>query len=134
MLFSQWGLIFRRPSGRRFALKPNPVPAGGHTENNNMQKTDTMPFWVYLAFSSIATRRGALSLIAACVVFSVYCIPWTGFFPQHDWIAQLFLIDDWSWFATMVPITAWYWMSLRWVDSHALWPDGNRIGAAPGDT
>jgi len=88
-----------------------------------MQKTDTMPVWVYLAFSSISTRKGALSLIVASAVFSIYCIPWTVLFPDRGWVARLCLIDDWSWFAMMVPITFWYWLSLRWVDAHAGWPD-----------
>ncbi|HYQ73049.1 MAG TPA: hypothetical protein VET88_14110, partial [Gammaproteobacteria bacterium] len=68
-----------------------------------MQKTDTMPVWVYLAFSSITSRKGALWLIFACAAFSIYCIPWTVLFPERDWIRQLCLIDDWSWFAAMIP-------------------------------
>ncbi len=86
-----------------------------------MEKTDNMPIWVYLAFSSISSRRGAMLLIWSCIVFSLYCIPWSGFFADHDWVASLFLIDDWDWFAMMVPITLWYWISLKWVDKHTGW-------------
>ena len=88
-----------------------------------MEKTDNMPIWVYLAFSSIATRKGALLLISACVVFSIYCIPWSLFFASQDWIVKIFLIKDWSWFAMMVPITFWYWISLRWIDNNSGWAD-----------
>jgi len=86
-----------------------------------VEKTDNMPIWVYLAFSSISSRRGALLLIWSCVIFSVYCIPWSGFFTNRDWVSSLFLIDDWSWFAMMVPITFWYWISLKWIDRHTGW-------------
>ncbi len=86
-----------------------------------MEKTDNMPIWVYLAFSSIETRKGALLLTWACAVFSVYCIPWALFFPGQHWVIQVFLIEDWSWFAMMLPITAWYWLSLKWVDKNSGW-------------
>ena len=88
-----------------------------------MQKTDNMPIWVYLAFSSISTRKGALLLILACAVFTLYCIPWPLFFARPAWLVNLFLIEDWSWFAMMVPITLWYWISLRWIDNHHVWAD-----------
>jgi len=88
-----------------------------------MEKTDSMPIWVYLAFSSIATRKGALLLITACVVFSIYCIPWSLFFARQNWVEKIFLIGDWSWFAMMIPITFWYWISLRWIDNNAGWED-----------
>jgi len=88
-----------------------------------MEKTSNMPIWVYLAFSSITTRKGALLLIGSCIVFSVYCIPWVMLFPDYDWVERLFLIGDWSWFAMMLPITFWYWLSLKWVDNNSGWPD-----------
>jgi len=91
--------------------------------NELMKKTGDVPIWVYLAFSSIATRKGALLLIGSCIVFSVYCIPWVRIFPDRDWVGRLFLVDDWSWFAAMVPITLWYWLSLKWVDSNTGWQD-----------
>jgi len=86
-----------------------------------MEKTGNMPIWVFLAFSSITTRKGALVLTWASAVFSIYTIPWSlGFTSQH-WIAKIFLIDDWSWLAMMVPITFWYWMSLKWIDNNSGW-------------
>jgi len=86
-----------------------------------MEKTANMPLWVYLAFSSISTRKGALWLIASCGVFSAYCLPWSQLVPGQDWIETIFLIDDWSWFAMMLPITFWYWLSLNWLDRHKAW-------------
>jgi hypothetical protein len=91
-----------------------------------MEKTDNMPIWVYLAFSGIATRKGAVLLISACVVFSIYCIPWSLLFPGRDWVVQIFLVDDWSWFAMMMPIVLWYWLSLKWIDNNTGWPDKNQ--------
>ncbi len=88
-----------------------------------MQKTNNMPIWVYLAFSSIPTRKAAWLLILASVVFCIYCVPWPALFPQRDWVAKVFLIEDWSWFAMMVPIVVWYGLSLRWMDKNAGWPD-----------
>ncbi|MCK5307921.1 MAG: hypothetical protein KAJ73_04850 [Zetaproteobacteria bacterium] len=86
-----------------------------------MEKTDNMPVWVFLAFSSITTRKGALVLTWVCAVFTIYCIPWPLGFTSQDWVAKIFLIEDWSWFAMMVPITFWYWLSLRWIDSNSGW-------------
>lgn len=86
-----------------------------------MEKTDNMPIWVYLAFSSIKTRKAALILIWACAIFTVYCIPWPLFAAEQTWVSKVFLIDDWSWVAMMVPITFWYWVSLKWVDRHSGW-------------
>lgn len=86
-----------------------------------MEKTSNMPIWVYLAFSSINKRQGALWLIWSCLAFTLYCIPWPMFFAGHGWIAKIFLLDDWSWFAMMVPVTLWYWVSLKWLDKHAAW-------------
>jgi hypothetical protein len=86
-----------------------------------MERTDNMPIWVFLAFSSINKRKSALLLIWACVVFSIYCIPWALFITTQDWVAKIFLIDDWSWLAMMLPITFWYWLSLRWADNNSAW-------------
>ncbi len=86
-----------------------------------MEKTDNMPIWVYLAFSSIATRKAALLLIWACLAFSIYCIPWPQLLAGQGWVVKIFLIEDWSWFAMMAPITFWYWISLRWVDNNSEW-------------
>jgi hypothetical protein len=86
-----------------------------------MQKTDDMPWWVFLAFSSIETRKGALILIWSSIIFTLYCIPWVLFYDGNDWVAKIFLIDDWEWFAMMVPMTLWYWLSMKWVDKKQRW-------------
>lgn len=86
-----------------------------------MQKTDNMPIWVFLAFSSIEKRTHALWLIRACVIFAFYCIPWALLFPLQTNLGKLFLIHDWSWFAMMLPIVMWYWLSLRWLDKNSAW-------------
>ena len=85
-----------------------------------MEKSKNMPLWVFLAFSSIETRKGAMILIISSVVFSFYCIPWPLFFDA-DIIKTVFLIDDWSWIAMMAPIVIWYWISLKWVDNNIGW-------------
>jgi hypothetical protein len=86
-----------------------------------MKKADDMPLWVSLAFSSIESRKVALWLVFGCVLFSAYCIPWANYFGSVDWVVKIFLIDDWSWFAMMVPITLWYWLSLKWIDNNSGW-------------
>lgn len=86
-----------------------------------MQKTDKTPLWVYLAFSMIERRKEALWLIWACVIFTLYCVPWAQLPIAQPWFAKVFLIEDWSWAAMMVPITLWYWLSLRWADANAVW-------------
>ena len=91
-----------------------------------MEKKDNMPIWVFLAFSSIATRKGAMILIWVCVLFTIYCIPWSLLFAGNDWVVKIFLIDDWSWLAMMVPILLWYWLSLRWVDNNSGWDNSEQ--------
>lgn len=86
-----------------------------------MQKDSNTPLWVFLAFSSIETRKGALILIWSSLIFSVYCVPWQLFFNDLPWVSQLFLIDDWEWFAMMLPMTLWYWLSMKWVDNNRGW-------------
>lgn len=86
-----------------------------------MTKDSELPMWVFLAFSSIETRRGALILIWSSLIFTLYCFPWTHYFSGGGWVAKLFLIDDWSWFAMMLPMVIWYWLSLRWVDKNRGW-------------
>ena len=86
-----------------------------------MEKKDDMPLWVFLAFSSINTRKGALILIWCSVVFSLYCVPWSLFVTGQEWIKQIFLIDDWSWLTMMVPMLLWYYLSLRWIDKNKAW-------------
>lgn len=85
-----------------------------------VKKTDNMPWWVLLAFASIPSRKAALWLITASLLFTVYCVPWV-FFIDHALVSALFLITDWSWVAMMVPIVIWYCLSLRWVDRYGGW-------------
>ncbi len=86
-----------------------------------MSTSDKMPVWVALAYSNIGSRKVALWLVLGCALFTVYCFPWTHYFGGHGWVKQLFLVDDWSWFAVMIPTTAWYWLALNWIDRHAGW-------------
>ncbi|NOT10814.1 MAG: hypothetical protein HOP23_03105 [Methylococcaceae bacterium] len=91
-----------------------------------MTMKSSMPLWVVLAFSSIQTRKGALLLIWSSTLFSVYCIPWVKYFDGNGWVAKLFLIDDWSWFAFMLPMVLWYMLCLRWVDKNTGWENGSK--------
>ena len=88
-----------------------------------MNKAKNTPLWVLLAFSAIETRKGALTLIWASVIFTFYCIPWTLIFGDSLGTIgqQIFLIDDWSWVSMMAPITAWYIICLKWMDKHDGW-------------
>jgi hypothetical protein len=90
-------------------------------EMNAMQKKDDTPLWVFLAFSSIETRKSALLLIWACVLFTLYSVPWVLFIKDQPWVEKIFLIDDWSWVLMMIPLVIWYLLSLRWVDRNAEW-------------
>jgi hypothetical protein len=87
-----------------------------------MKQIDNTPLWVSLAWASVPTRKIALWLIASCVVFALYCVPWVKF-SAHPTVAKLFLIDDWWWSAPMIPLIIWYWLSLKWVDKHNAWED-----------
>jgi len=88
-----------------------------------MIKTKQTPLWVFLAFSAIETRKGALLLIWACALFTIYCLPWNiitdGALGEFGKL--IFLIDDWSWIAMMLPMTLWYFISLKWMDKHDGW-------------
>ncbi len=79
-----------------------------------------MPLWVLLAFSSIHKRKHAIILIWVSTLFTLYCLPWPTFF-NNEIIATLFLIDDWSWIAMMIPICIWYILCLRWMDKNMAW-------------
>ena len=88
---------------------------------NDKNKTPVkMPIWVLLAFSSIHKRKHAKILISACLLFTLYCLPWTAFI-DNEIVSTLFLIDDWSWIAMMIPICIWYILSLRWMDQNNAW-------------
>jgi len=88
-----------------------------------MTKTKNTPLWVFLAFSAIESRRGALILIWCCIAFTIYCLPWT--ILMGDALGEpgrkIFLIEDWSWVSMMIPITLWYTASLIWMDRHKGW-------------
>jgi hypothetical protein len=86
-----------------------------------MTKTNDIPLWVFLAFSSIESRKGALFLIWSSLIFSIYCVPWVSYFQGNEWVTKLLLIDDWSWFAMTIPMTVWYWLSLKWTDKNNHW-------------
>jgi len=79
-----------------------------------------MPLWVLLAFSSIHKRKHAIILIWASILFTLYCLPWMNF-TDNETVSALFLIDDWSWLAMMLPISFWYILSLRWMDKNNAW-------------
>jgi hypothetical protein len=91
-----------------------------NTKEQETKPAPKMPFWVLLAFSSIQKRKHALILIWSCILFSVYCLPWVQFI-NSDVVAKLFLIDDWSWIAMMLPLSLWYILSLRWMDTNNAW-------------
>ena len=88
-----------------------------------MNKTRRTPLWVFLAFSAVETRKGAMLLIRLCVLFTLYCLPWN--LITNNALGEIgntiFLINDWSWFAMMLPICIWYIASLRWMDKHDGW-------------
>jgi len=86
--------------------------------NSTPQKK--MPIWVLLAFSSIRQRKHAIILIWASIIFTLYCLPWITFI-NNETVSALFLIDDWSWIAMMIPICIWYILSLRWMDNNNGW-------------
>ncbi|VAW54014.1 hypothetical protein MNBD_GAMMA07-1608 [hydrothermal vent metagenome] len=88
-----------------------------------MIKTKNTPFWVFLAFSAIETRKGALLLVWSSVLFTVYSLPWSLILGDaiNDIGKQLLLIDDWSWIAMMAPMTLWYIISLKWMDNNEGW-------------
>lgn len=85
-----------------------------------MKILENTPLWVTLAFGNVETRKTAILLIISSIIFSLYCVPWVQF-SKLPLVARLFLIHDWSWFAVMVPMVIWYWLSLRWIDQHQAW-------------
>ena len=89
-------------------------------DDRKKESSAKMPLWVLLAFSSIQKRNHAIILIWACVLFTLYCLPWMNF-TDNEMVSTLFLIDDWSWIAMMIPICFWYILSLRWMDQNNAW-------------
>ncbi len=88
--------------------------------DNNEATPKKMPLWVLFAFSSIQKRKHALILIWACFLFTLYSLPWVTF-VDNEIISTLFLIDDWSWIAMMIPLCLWYILCLRWMDQNSAW-------------
>jgi len=88
--------------------------------NDSTNNSKKMPLLVLLAFSSIQKRKHAIMLIWASLIFTFYCLPWVNFI-NHEVVSTLFLIDDWSWIAMMIPICIWYILSLRWMDQNNAW-------------
>jgi hypothetical protein len=86
----------------------------------NKSPPKKMPIWVLLAFSSIHQRKHAIILIWASIIFTLYCLPWTMYI-NNEIVSTLFLIDDWSWAAMMIPICIWYILCLRWMDNNKRW-------------
>ena len=85
-----------------------------------MKKIDKTPLWVSLVYANVHTRKMALIMVIFCVVFTFYCVPWVQF-SKSSVVTKLFLIEDWNWFVMMIPMTIWYWISLKWVDKNAGW-------------
>ena len=85
-----------------------------------MKQIDKTPLWVKLVYANVHTRKMALIMVIFCVVFTFYCVPWAQF-STNTTVTKLFLIKDWSWVAMMIPMTIWYWLSLKWVDKNAGW-------------
>ena len=88
-----------------------------------MTNTKKTPLWVFLAFSAIETRKGAMILIWSCIIFTIYCLPWSTLLGDTlgEIGKQIFLIEDWSWVAMMIPMTGWYFASLLWMDKNDGW-------------
>ena len=87
-----------------------------------MVKTEDTPLWVFLAFSSIETRKGAMILIWSCVAFTIYSLPWPLFFsnPLGE-LGKSIFFDDWYTLLMMIPITLWYIIGLQWMDKRQAW-------------
>ena len=85
-----------------------------------MKQLDHTPLWVSLAWASVPSRKMAMWIIASCGLFAIYCVPWVMYSP-NPLVAKVFLLNDWWWFTSMIPLTIWYWLSLKWVDKHDAW-------------
>ncbi len=83
-----------------------------------MKYIDGKPLWVFLALSNVKTRKGAMILTWSSFILTIYCFPWVMFLGENEWVKKLFLIDDWSWFVMMLPMSFWYLLSVRWMDNH----------------
>ena len=86
-----------------------------------MKKTDNTPVWVHLLFAGVETRRGALWMIRCNILCCLYCIPWSQYIADVNWIRKIFFIEGWLWFAVMAAITLWYRAALKWIDRNHAW-------------
>lgn len=78
-----------------------------------MERSNSMPLWVFLGLMNVETRKGARILVYLMILVSVLSIP-----------ASLYYAD-WTWAATLLPMGLWYWLCLRWADKHAIWTQTN---------
>ncbi len=88
-----------------------------------MIKNRHTPFWVYLAFSAVETRKGGFMLTASCVLLTCYCIPWGSILDAapHSLLGELFIFDDWHWAGLMMLVSLWYIASLHWMEKNNGW-------------
>jgi hypothetical protein len=93
-------------------------------ESREMKRQENTPMWVYLAFASVETRRGAFLMFWLNALCCLYCIPWSQY-TNAPWVGKMFIIDNWVWLIMMVAITLWYWLSLKWTDRHNVWSEIN---------
>jgi hypothetical protein len=88
-----------------------PVVYGRHENGQFRFRIPTRLSWVLMEapaalFFSWFVLAGPLPATSPVIVLSsIYCVPWSLFIVSHEWIASIFLIADWSWFAMMTPIT-----------------------------
>lgn len=80
-----------------------------------MDKKDNMPMWVFLALSSIETRRAALLLCLSCLVFALCFLPLPYLFDDWTWMEVL------EWTGVLYPMAFWYWLSIKWIDNNSSW-------------
>jgi hypothetical protein len=85
-------------------------------------KNRKLPLWVALAYANIESRKLAVYLTAASLLFTACCLPIMQMFSLPGWLGKVFLADDWTWFAFSLAITIWYWLGIRWIDNHGSWP------------
>lgn len=84
--------------------------------------TGTPPFWVLAAVSTVRTARGGRWLVVVCLGCAVYCLPWPLLLGWPAAPLPWYVAPDWSWFAVMAAMTAWYALAVRWMDRHRAWP------------
>jgi hypothetical protein len=85
-----------------------------------MKVSESTPFWVKLVYANVPTRKMALMLSLTCSIFALFCVPWASM-SQNILLTKLTVVDDWGWFVMLLPMSAWYWLSLLWVDKNNAW-------------